>query len=199
MPLPNVPANLVPANEATLIRRIEDLERQQRETLPAIMSAIAPMFADINQTIEQVQAQVLRIDALVNSQVLPREFSGHAAGWSVPSSTWTAVASASLTVPAGFTQAIVSAIGWWRIGVGTTAVTAYLNGRVVVGGELGDSASVRVEVGDGGSIQGASVEALDGLIPGSTITVSSDAYMSTEIAASGPNSARVSGVVLWLR
>lgn len=137
-------------------------------------------------------------DALANP-VAPQEFGASAVGWSAPASTWTTVASASLTVPVGFTRAIVYAIGWWRIGVETTTVTAYLNGRVVVGGELGESASVRVEAGDGGSIQGANVEALDGLRPGSTVTVSSDAYMSTAIAASGPNSARVSGVVLWLR
>jgi hypothetical protein len=129
MPLPNVPANLVPAGEAALVRRIEDIERAQRETLPAIMAAISPMFDDINQAlsdaqyaIAQVQAQqdaleaqqaaladqVARIDALVSSQVTAD--GSNATTTTGITTSYADYASVVLSVPSGYSRAYVIGI-----------------------------------------------------------------------------------------
>ncbi len=60
---PGTLANLAPPTEATLMRRIEDIERVQRETGPALMAAIAPMFSEINAALSSAQAAIAQVEA----------------------------------------------------------------------------------------------------------------------------------------
>jgi hypothetical protein len=207
MALPSTLANLAPPDEATLIRRLEELERAQRETGPAIMSAIAPMFADITtaltnaQTaITQVQAQqtalqtqINRIDALVNNQVtVGIAGTSTASGWA--SSTGQATkASSSIGVPAGYSQAFVFALasmhfmdsspngGWVR---------AVILGEA--GGEMGGLANLQLG-------QSAShTRALGGLNGGS---ISIECQMRSSVATGGMSGriAQISGFAIFLR
>ena len=67
-------ANLAPPTEATLMRRIEELERVQRETGPALMAAIKPMFAEINASVAQVAAQQAYLGSLISRDAVVAPF-----------------------------------------------------------------------------------------------------------------------------
>lgn len=136
MPQPSAPANRVPPTEATLIRRIEALERAQREALPAVMDAIAPMFADINQAIADLAAQQAQIVQLFNTAVTFLADFVDVNGPMTVGTTEGPVTSYSFTVPAGFTRALV--VGYGSIGLtNPTGGTASLAGRVYIDSPAG--------------------------------------------------------------
>lgn len=131
MALPSTLANLAPPTEATLIRRIEDLERQQRETLPALMSAIAPMFADINQAIADIAAQQATLADLVSKQVATDAQFANGPGTMNITTSEVDIASVSFTVPAGYTRAQVLGISSIGVFNGATAARSFA-GRIYI-------------------------------------------------------------------
>jgi len=130
MPHPGTLAALVPPGEAGMLRRIEDLERAQREMLPAVMSAVGPMFAEIqdaadaasaaaaaassaaaaaNQAVSDLAIQVARINTLVDAQVTGATNTTYVASPSL-TPTPAAIAAVSIAVPAGYSRASVMAV-----------------------------------------------------------------------------------------
>lgn len=116
-------ANLAPPTEATLMRRIEELERVQRETGPALMAAIKPMFAEIRD-------QVARIDALVNSQVYPAGDSSTTTGFGLTTAQ-ADVTTVTLVVPDGYTRGLATGLGSIFF-LNPTASVDYLYSRVYI-------------------------------------------------------------------
>ncbi|QCB93293.1 hypothetical protein [Cellulomonas shaoxiangyii] len=57
MPHPGTLANLVPPGEAGQLRRMEDIERTQREMLPAVMKAVGPLIEELQAAQEALAAQ----------------------------------------------------------------------------------------------------------------------------------------------
>lgn len=214
MALPSTLANLAPPTEATLIRRMEDLERQQRETLPAIMEAIAPMFADINtalanaQTaisnaqaaITQVEAQqsalatqVSRIDALVNSQVtVGVAATSTQSGWASSAGQVTK-ASSPIAVPAGYSQAFVFALASMHF-MDTAPNGGWVRAVIAgeAGGEMGGLANLQLG-------QSASHTRAIGGLAGGTLWL--ECQMRSSVATGGMSGriAQISGFAIFLR
>ena len=104
----------MPTDLGTLMRRIEAIERWQREALPSVAGSIFPVIADLQAQADATDAVVAGLAALVDAQVEIRTgtASTPAAIAVAAGSTYTP---ASVTVPAGFTRALV---------VGVTSATA---------------------------------------------------------------------------
>lgn len=221
MALPSTLANLIPPDEAGMVRRIEALEAQQRETLPAIMAAISPMFAEINEALTTAQAaiaqveaqqlelaaqqaalqaqqtalstQVARIDALVNNQVtVGIAGTATASGWASSASHATKVSS-SIGVPGGYSQAFVFALASMHF------QDSAPNGgwiRAVVagqaGGEMGGLANLNLG-------QSASHTVAIGGLNGGSIGLDMQMRSSVGTAGNSGRIAQVSGFAIFLR
>lgn len=214
MALPSTLANLVPPDEVGLLRRMEDLERQQRETLPAIMAAIAPMFADINEALAKAQeaidsiqdqqdaiaaqqaaltAQVARIDALVNGQVtVGVAATATQSGWA--SSTGHATkASSPIAVPTGYSQAFVFALASMHF-MDTAPNGGWVRAVIAseAGGEMGGLANLQLG-------QSASHTRAVGGLSGGTLWL--ECQMRSSVATGGMSGriAQISGFAIFLR
>jgi len=221
MPHPGTLAALVPPGEAGLLRRIEDLERAQRETLPAVMATVGPMFDEIravadaaaaaaaaaadaadaaaaaaasaNQAVADLAVQVARIDSLVNGQVTVG-IAGTAttSGWATSTGHATK-ASSAIAVPGGYSRAFVFALASMHF------QDSAPNGgwiRAVIagqpGGEMGGLANLNLG-------QSAShTVALSGLSGGS-IGLEMQMRASAATGGSGARIAQISGFAIFLR
>ena len=211
---PGTLANLVPPDEASMMRRLEALERAQRETLPAVMAAVGPVFDEIrsaadaandaaqaasqeavaaSQAVADLAVQVGRINSLVNAQVtVGIAGTATASGWASSTGHATKAAS-SINVPSGYSQAYVFALASMHFQDPSPNggwIRAVIAGQA--GGEMGGLANLNLG-------QSAShTVALGGLNGGS---IGLEMQMRSS-AATGGNSGRIaqiSGFAIFLR
>jgi hypothetical protein len=138
-------------------------------------------------------------DALENP-ILPGIITGSGSGFGMAGGGYESKAAATLTVPDGFTQALVLANGGVSIANTSGQDGRTIDSRVLIGGSGGFVNSARnVGISIIGTVATNHSALLTGLTDGQTLTVAVQATVSSAWAASGINSAGVNGVVLWLR
>ena len=137
-------------------------------------------------------------DSLV-SPVKPQYISASGTGFAL-ATTDAAVASSTITVPAGFTSAVVSVVGRvyatnpnagydYLVSVAKISGTGCANLPLLVGASGGSGISVT-----------ARSVVLPGLTSGGTFVVEVRAYVNTaNWAANASNTAEISGTILWFR
>lgn len=113
--VPGVPGAALPPGDDAIIRRIQELERAQKELLPAIMAIVGPQIATLTSqqaTLTSQQATlttaVANITTLINQQVTSA--SGVASGTATVTTTTGDYAVVTLPVPSGYSQAQVIAV-----------------------------------------------------------------------------------------
>jgi len=214
MPHPGTLANLVPPGEAGMLRRIEDLERAQRETLPAVMATVTPLFAEIqaaanaasaaaaaasaaaavaSAAVADLSVQVGRINALVNAQVtVGIAPTSTASGWATSTGHGTKAAT-SIGVPAGYSQAFVFALASMHFQDSSPNggwVRAVIAGQA--GGEMGGLANLNLG-------QSASHTVALGALSGGSIGLEMQMRASVATGGTGARIAQISGFAIFLR
>jgi len=127
----------------------------------------------------------------------------HGGAYAIPAGQASRITQASfgLTVPAGFTQALIAA-STRDIGVNSTAGFDYLNSfiQISVGGAYAWMPSATVPAGYAGVSVSTVTTLLTGLTGGTVITVSSQPYTTTNAwASSASNGTNLNATVLYLR
>lgn len=195
MAAPGNPANIVPADESTLMRRLEQIERDIRELGPSIAKSFASTVADL-------QAQQAAILALVNTQLVPDFGFATASNYSIPAGFGSKVTRASYThtVPAGYTKALIVASAQ-DAAVNSTAGLDYLSSYVqIASGYYAYASSATIPAGYTGASFASITQLLTGLTGGATITVISQPHSFTgSFAVNTVNSTVLSGTCLFLR
>lgn len=203
--------NQVPRGEDYLIRRIQDIERTIREmqavntvgalltkaNLAVVDGALRVLGAlEVTGTLS-LPAGIIDNDALANP-VLPATFYERADGWATTTTFQTKVTE-TLTTPAGFTKAIVSASAW-ATATNTTAVTDNMYLRPVIDGANGPADYISgIAPGASGSGQASDSRLVSGLTDGQTFTVTVEVRSGNAWGASAGNIAIINGTVLWFR
>lgn len=111
-----------PAGEDYIVRRVKDLERKVDENASSIPRSFKTTVDSLTAAIETLtaqgitlNAQVAQIAAVVNAQVTGTVGRGYATGYTL-TTTPKELARATITVPSGYTRALV---------LGITAMTIY--------------------------------------------------------------------------
>lgn len=185
-------ASMMPNDENSLIRRSQEQDRAIREIVPSIADSFGPVIADL-------QAKQAALADLIASVVGVGDFDHTVTGFDPVISTWATVSSVTLTVPAGFTQAVVTAVAYAAIRNTTPSTATQIHCRALVAGSGGP-------VDDEASNPGVRSTALSvfptrvtGLTAGGTFTVAAQAYAGADFTADANNVGTISGTVLWLR
>lgn len=145
-------------------------------------------------------AGIIGNEALSNP-VVPGVFYESADGWATPgSATYGARATATITVPAGFTSCVVIADAWASAENSQPDSTSELRIRPNINGLPGASNIIRgIASGSLGSGQSLNSRLLTGLTPGGTFPVSTEVRTLNVWAAGSSNIAVISGTLLWFR
>ncbi len=116
-------------------------------------------------------------------------------GLSMPT-TITALVSTTVTVPSGFSKALVMAVA--AVGATSGASGGFMDGRVTIAGTAGAQLAVSAAGPSlGCSVTASSAQTLTGLIGGGTFVITGDG--SASIAGWTGGNAHVSASILWLR
>jgi hypothetical protein len=209
---PGVLSSQLPAGEDHVMRRIKDIERFLQELTPSIARSIQPTVArldatDVDLIAKQaaIAANVASINALLAQVVLPQKIYADATNFAI-TTAYTVKASTTITVPAGFTQAVVAVTA--RVLATNSNATGGINAgsdslycKASIAGDVGRGLPVIV-LGSGS--WGVNVSpfstVLTGLTPGSTFTVTANAMAFFQPWATNTNNeAEVSGTILWLK
>jgi len=175
---PGTPATQMPAGDDALIRRVQELERAVRELGPSVAASVRTIVAAL---------------------VKPDTFGETATGFDPITGAWGTVATATLTVPEGFTAAVVTATCYARI-INTTASTyTQIHTRVLIDAQPGPSDDEWSDAGRSDTAGNTYSDTLTGLTPGATFGVSCQAYAGADFTADADNKAVISGTVLWVR
>lgn len=163
--------------------------QQQQATLTA-------QQAQLTNVVNNLSAQVARIDSLVNAQVYPISASpATATGWSVSGSgVFSTKASTSIGVPAGYSQAIVMASG--SVTYQTPGPTNRFDVRAGVGGAWGPNLPNLSE--PVGCSSASYTRTYTGLSGGS-ISLDIQVAVAVPEGASAANTATVTGFAIFLR
>ena len=169
--------------------------------LAAKDAALTAQQAALTAQQAALAAQLVSINALIGSEIYPDY--GYATGDTYPlpagQSNRITRAIVSISVPAGYTRAIVSA-SVEDCGINSTAGFDYLNSYVSVSTELQYAPSATVPAGYGGASFVSINRLLTGLVPGVPVVFRSAPY--TQIgawAASISNGTLLSATCLFLR
>ena len=223
MAIPGSPAFLLPPGEDEIPRKLRDIERYITELGPSIAASIKPAMDDIRAQVAATAAataavaaaqitltaqgvtltaqqatlasQVAAIAALVGAQVAVGDFNHTETGFDPVAGAWATVSLVSLTVPAGFTQAVVTAIAY----AGITSAGGDIHCRAAVGGSGGPADTRSTSSGQWRPVLSMFSTRVTGLTGGGTVAVACQAYVATDVGADAANTATVSGTVLWLR
>ena len=143
-------------------------------------------------------AGIIGNDALT-SPVVPANFYERADGWATANNTFEVKVTETLTVPAGFTQAIVTASAW-ATATNSSAATAVMYIGPVINGSPGPSDYLNgILPSTSASGQASQYSLVTGLVSGGSLTISGGVRTGSAWDAAAGNIAIVSGVVLWLR
>ena len=205
MPQPGSPSNAVPQGEATLMRRIEDIERTARELPGAIMSSIGPAIRDLRDQQATLTTAVANISTLIGAQIAPMYGDASASNYTVPAGygSNTTRASFTFTVPAGYTKALIQATANDG-GVNSTAVVDYLVSkiRLTTPGftEAAFASSGTTPAGYAAAATMTSSWLRTGLSAGATLTLASQPYSAYGTwATNASNATFITGTCLFMR
>lgn len=230
---PGLPGSQTPAGPDWLVRRVQDLERELREVRASIGALTGMTFAqgaiksatfDGNLDTPAAGTTGFALGGahdtlIVNDLVLRGEIIGNEALVSpvrtssyndiTSGFTWTttfvAQASVTVTVPAGFTEANVLAIGHTGTTVAASpAGSIYLYSAVDIDGVGGSSSETSLMTSGGGiTVSSAWARKLTGLVGGGTFDIKTyGTYLSASggsVPATGSGHARVSAIVTFTR
>lgn len=193
-------------DENALLRRIEAIERAQRELGPSIAASFQTTVAELQAQNMLILAQQAEILELVDAVVVPvgdrtTASTGTVDGWTGGMSTRL---SFNLPKPSGYTEAIVVGTGAMGVlGVEPTAATA----RITIEGNSGYSTILPVLRSSGGGFDFSSgtvthTRSITGL--SSDVTVSLDVDMSGVTHASDPTmnpyqGAQLTAIALFMK
>ena len=165
MTTPGSLASQVPAGDAAVMRRLEAIERWQREALPSVASSFAPVIASLQAQQADLQAQADATDAvvaglatLVGEQVTGATGTANSGvgGTSLTTSA-TSYALVTIAVPTGYTRAVVSgASNCYYVSTGGIEV------QVDIGGSVGYTQILTNGQSSGGATHAASLTGLSG-------------------------------------
>lgn len=182
---PGSPMAQMPPGEDALIRKIQEIERTVREILPSVAGSFGPVVADLRDLIAKV--------------VVPAAFSNTVTAFDPIVSAWASVASVTLTVPDGFSQAVVTASCYAAIINTTPSTDTQIHARVLIDTEDGPVDDEWSDAGRRDTCGNTYSAHLTSLTPGSTFDVAAQAYAGADFTAHANNKAVISGTVLWLR
>ena len=181
-----VTGSSLPPGDDALIRRIQDLERVVRELGPGLMMPITAQFNSIT--------------ALIGSVIAVTSIPTHTVtNFATPAGGNTIESTRTITVPSGFTTAIVMANAFAMVvNSGGSAMNLQVNPGI--DGSLGPGNLDRgVPAGGFGMVDASAVQSITGLSGGATFDVVVWVTTSSACAADYGNQAMVSGAILWVR
>jgi len=184
-------------DEATLIRRIEAIERAQRELGPAVMGAIGPQVAALTAQQAALAAAVADLNAVINAQIDFGSIGYSATAFTIPTSM-SNVVSQTITIPAGYTRAAilgVATIGAWNGSAGG----GYIYASTVVNGSPGAIMPIYVGASSYGEVTASAIRTLTGLTPGGTITVQVGCYATGAWGSNASNIANLDAIAIFRR
>ena len=135
-------------------------------------------------------------NAALASPVVPGNFDNSTTGWA-PTAGWTTIASATLTVPAGFTKAAVTAFAYSYLYY-TAAGSGIVMTRAVIGGAAGDNDERNATNGVYVVGNASSAALLTGLTGGNTFTAQAQ-ILAGAMTSDPTNFGHVYGIVQWFR
>jgi hypothetical protein len=217
---PGLPSSQIPAGEDHVMRRLADIERFIRELTPSIARSIQPTVARLDAAdvanaaqdaataanVAAIAANVASINTLITQVVLPQSVNFAATNFAI--TTAGAVrASQTITVPAGYSQAVVSVIS--RVHAINPNTTGGFDGGG--GDHLYSTAQIGAVAGNahgsivlGSNSSNINVDGLSTILPsltsGGTFTLAVNvASEYATWAAQTANAAEMSGSILWLK
>ncbi len=208
-----VPGRNLPASEDHLMRRLADLERAYRELGPSVARSFQPVIdrldaADVAMAanVAAIAANVASINDLLTHVVKVQSIYLDARNFALGTG-WTILASQAITVPAGFTSALVTVTG--QVGCYNPHTTGGSDGagsdfllcRPYVGAVTGNALGAQFP---GSNWWGNAVTllstVLSGLSGGGTFGVGVQASIDyTSMPAYAANEATLSGNIQWFR
>jgi len=197
---PGSPSSMIPPGEDFAQRQIKDLQRDLRELAPSVAKSFGPVITRLDATDADLAAKDVTLEALIGQQVTAQV--GHADAYNFAlTPAWSAIAQITVTVPAGYTRALVIATGNASV-KNPTAAQDYLWASVGIGPGTSPGYAMRsaIVAADYGSATNSCTRLLEGLTGGGTFAVYLD--LSTDIAnwsASTSNSANLDAAVTFLR
>lgn len=177
-----------------IIRELKDIRRELRDLQ-------RPSGTNIGNTAAQVQMQVAALADLVGQQIRPDYNFANGSGYALPAGKANRIVRASFVfvVPAGFTQALISATAQ-DTATNTTGGFDYIVSYLQIGVRYAYSASATVPAGHVGDSLATMTNLVTGLVGGDTVTVSNAPYTATASwAAATNNSTILSATCLYLR
>ena len=186
------------AQDATLTAQQEDLTAAQ-ETLATTVSGLATAQETLEAQQETLATAVAGIAALVGAQIEVGAFNHSETGFDPVAGAWATVSSVTLTVPDGFTQAVVTAVAYVAIRNTTPSTSTQIHCSALVAGVLGPVDDERSDPGVRSTTLATRSTRVTGLTGGGTFVVAAGAYAGADFAADAVNVATISGTVLWLR
>jgi uncharacterized coiled-coil protein SlyX len=180
-------------------KRMRDLERRIDELGPSVAASFATTVATLNTTVATLTTAVANIAAQEAYIVAPGVVFGVAANFAV-TTTETAVISSSITVPPGFTKAVVSVTGR-VIAVNNNTTADYLSVHTTIAGYYAYNMPLLCLANGGSGINVAPFAFVGtGLVAGSTIPITVTAKSQTANWATNiANQADISGSIIWFR
>ena len=210
---PGVSGSQIPAGEDFAQRQIKDLQRDLRELGPSIAKSFAPVIADLaakqvtlTAAVADIAANVASINDLLTQVVKPQSIYLQATNYALTTSFVT-LASATITVPAGFTKAKVTLIGQvgcynpHTTGGSNSAGGDYVYCKATAGSAWGAFLGTTLLGSNDFSYDVSPVSTvLTGLTGGGTFTVGVSGKIEfANMAADAGNMATVSGDILWFK
>lgn len=202
MAAPGTPGNLAPSDDATQIRRVEDVERSVRELGPSIAKSFGPVILDLQEKQAALEAQQAAIIDLLANQVTQRSGYGNATAFGL-TTTPTTFCSHTITVPTGYTDGAYFAAG--SLGVYNTSGSpqyAYLRVYAQAAGYSAWGARQQVTIPNGyvATLSATLVREYDvALTPGDPVTFYVEAFASAAIPADAINYAFCEELVTFTR
>lgn len=198
MASPGIPGSQTPAGLDYLVREIADIKRQLRELGPSIAASFQPVITDLQNKQSQLDAQLAQINSLLGSVLVYGSNKNYTIG-SATTTTRTNMAVASITVPDGFTKALVLAFSD-ATAMNSTASPDYLYVATAINAYDGGENLAPCQSGFAVTISHSAVTTLTGLTPGGTVQcIVSTRTNAAPWAASGSNLWRVQGAAIFSR
>jgi len=186
-----------------LVQRVQDNAREMRERFNNLLkNAGIRVEPDLVRFVGAVRiegtldlpAGIIGNESLT-SPVEVGDFDHTETGFDPVAGAWATVSSVTLTVPAGFTQAVVTAIAY----AGITSAGGDIHCRALVAGVGGPADTRSTSSSQWRPVLSMFSHRVTGLTGGGTVAVACQAYVATDVGADAANTATISGTVQWLR
>jgi len=215
MAQPGILSSQIPPGEDHVMRALADIRREMRELGPSIMHSFQGVVdelaahqatldaqqATLTTTVADIAANVASINTLIGQVVVPSSIEATAYAFNV-TTTDTTILTKTITVPDGFTKALVSVqsvvIAYnWASSYATLYTAIYINDPMTT-----SAGTQQDQVPNGGSsiwLRNSSSRVTTSLTPGSTFDIV--VKVSTSVGPWGATSTAVvlDGTILWFR